>query len=112
MPLIKGEIPYAPIPFSSSLSSLSLSEAKQLQQAHSAGASAQALDFLTNIKFDFSQDIGFFGSTGVMQQSRNQMLATIKSEAERLNMTYKQGSGQQSDSFLRAVDRLLSSLCC
>eukprot|EP01036_Dinobryon_divergens_P022690 gene22690-30972_t len=93
LPLIKGEIAYSAIPFTSSMSSLTLNQAKQLQQAHAGLPSIQSVDIWSNVKFQFGQDIGFFGSTGVMQQSRNQMLAIIKGEAERQNLTYKQGSG-------------------
>ena len=96
LPLIKGEIAYSAIPFTSSLSSLTLNQAKQLQQAHAGLPSIQSVNIWSNVKFQFGQDIGFFGSTGVMQQSRNQMLAIIKGEAERQNLTYKQGSGSSS----------------
>ena len=95
LPLIKGEIAYSPIPFTSSLSSLTLLQAKQLQQAHTGLPSKDSFDIWSNIQFQFGQDIGFFGSTGVMQQSRNQMLAIIKGEAEQQNLTYKQGSGSR-----------------
>jgi len=93
LPLIKGEIAAAPIPFStSSFSVLSLRQASNLQSGRTS-IDGLSVETTPQVQFQFSQDIGFFGSTGHMQQSRNQILAVIKGEAERLGLTYKQGSG-------------------